>query len=280
MVRINYPEQWDEAATMEYPFESGVSRNNGVFTIDNDVFIDGRIFPPDGRHDVFISSIVIAEEIRITLADSSGELGFGVFDRVDPPTWVAFYISENTAERIHVGILVGHPTIGLTKLAGWPSGTYEFSIGQTRFAASVVVPQPQQCVREIQLESGALFHGDVTLVGEKGVQLTVQHLIGSSSSSSLGVGPWLADVENRIRVDVVGDPLFLRRECLDEGAQVPIDLSRVLQGITWEHGGAQTVIYPNDRGRLSFFVGSEAGGDPALRVIPQLNGLKIEFMGS
>lgn len=52
-MRLIHPTYYAETTDTDYPFESGVSRSNQQVTIDPDVFVDGRLFPPDGRADLF-----------------------------------------------------------------------------------------------------------------------------------------------------------------------------------------------------------------------------------
>lgn len=262
-MQIEHPTYYDENKDTDYPFESGASRSNGDAVIAQDAFVDARLFPPSGRHDIFISSIEVGENIVITLSDRSGVLGTGSFTRDVPPDFVTFH----TTSDVYLGILVGTPTTGLSKISGWPSGTYAFSITQTRFAATAVVPQPQEAVRAIQLDSGALFHDDVTLVAEKGIQLTIPNL-GSSSSG------FANKCEELVRFDVVGDPLFRRRGCEEEGATT--NVGQVLQSIVLNGD----TINPDTSGRFNVVLGSPTGNKSALRILPENYGLRIEFLGS
>lgn len=266
-MRIAHQTYYEEAIGAAYPFDASATRSNGRVDIDDDIFADGRLYPPNGRCDLFIESIVVASKIIIYLANGRGAVGSGSFDRNAPPNRVSFTV----AGGIHLGVLVAHPE-GLSKIAGWPNGTYAFLASQTRFAATVVTPQPQVCVRTVRLESGAIFHGDVTLVGEKGVQLTLEGRDASSSSGGDFNG-WI-DWES-IRVDVVGDPLFVRRGCDDEGIETERD--RIFKRLVYEG----TPIAPGENGGVHITAGPGSGGasEPALRVVPIQNGIKVFFIG-
>jgi len=278
-MRINYPAYHAESSDANYPFEANISRSNGDITIENDIFVDARFYPPDGRHDIFISEIVVADEMKITISSGTGAVGFSTFKRSAPPHYIRFISTDDDDEQVYVGQLISlvtepQPTTSNTmkstlyKLAGWPAGKYTFTMNQTRFAAMCVVPQPQKCVRAIQLASGALFHGDVTLVGENGVQLTMYPFTPVLSSSSSNT---ITDID-RIRVDVVGDPLFKRRECDDNGLGIT-DLGRILQAFQL---GTDTIEPYN--GDFSLTVGAASGEQPALRIIPEQNALRFEYI--
>lgn len=277
-MRVVYPTYYEESVDAAYPFESGSTRTNGEVSIEDDVFVDGRLFPPDGRHDVYISSIKVGDEVVITLSDGGGVLGTGAFNRNAPPEYVSF----NTDTGIHLGILQGcvirdapaDPIKrGLHKLAGWSDGEYTFSPSATRLAATVVVPQPQDCVRAIQLDSGALFFDDVYLVGENGVQLTnPSEKFVSSSSSGIALQRGRR-FDNVILVDIVGDPLYVRRGCAGESVVTDRDVlieSLVFKGNT---------ISPDDTGGINLMVATQDVSDaPALRVTPVDYGLEVGFI--
>ena len=277
-MRTVYPTYGEESVDAAYPFESGATRTSGDASIEDDVFVDGRFFPPDGRWDLYISSIVVSEEVVITIADASGTMGTGSFTRNDPPEYVTFA----TETGIYLGLLQGYSVRdsvtdpikrGLHKLAGWSNGTYTFSASATRFAATVVVPQPQECVRAIRLDSGAIFFGDVYLVGENGVQLTnasSQFLSSSSSGIALVQGHRFDDV---IRVDIIGDPLYVRRGC--EGEEVVTDQDILVQSLVFKG----TTILPDVDGGLNLTVATQGASEqPALRVLPIQYGLEVSFI--
>lgn len=272
-MRVLYPTYYDESVDAAYPFAGNVSRSNGSVRIDDDIFVDARLYPPDGSHDLYVSEINIGNEITVTLANGGGEVATGSFDRNDPPDEIHF----TTSSGAYVGLLRGYVNKkdtnsigirGLRKLAGWSDGTYSFGAVSTQFAPTVVVPQPQQCVRSITLESGEVFTGDVYLVGERGVQLTVNDAVLSSSSSQS------ISFDNVIRVDVIGDPLYVRRECEDEGIDMTSD--RIIKKIRFDG----SLIEPDETGGFKLMVGKDATSSdaPALRLTPIVNGLRVGFL--
>lgn len=272
-MRITQPTYYDESIDTAYPFDASSSRSNGAILIPDNVFVDGRLYPPNGRYDTFISSIEVGDQVIVTLSDGSGLVATGEFTRSSPPSHIDFY----TATNIYAGALYASPNAdeGLAILAGWDNGIYEFRLPHTRFAPTVITPQPQKCVRRIKLESGEVFFGDVTLVGENGVQLTVVNQDGYSSSSSHN-GDYITwdKYSTIIRADVVGDPLAKRKEC-DAQNDIP-DSANVLKKIRFE----STEIPPHGRGSVNIFVGLATGyaDDPALRIENVTNGLRLNFL--
>lgn len=281
-MRIIHPSYYDESLDTAYPFDSSASRTNGSVSFDNDIFVDARIFIPDSRIDVYISKVNVSDTVTITLSDGRGILGTAEFPRNDPPDVLHFWSATST----YLGLLQSLPSQdgqavtagatsvvrGLSKLCGWPDGEHTFTQINTRFAATVLVPQPQVTVRSIKIPSGDIFHGDVWLVGENGVQLTVER-DNSNSSSSLSSSAANLSYDT-IRVDVVGNPLFTREQCEDQG--ITLGASNFVKGIVFE---GQT-IYPDETGGFTIQVARQSDGSemPALRVVPIQNGLKIGFL--
>lgn len=272
-MRVDFPSYYQESVDSAYPFASDATRRNGDVVIDDDVFVDGRLFPPDGRHDLFLASVEIGETVTLRISDGDGPVGFGEFSRGAPPDVLHFH----TDDGAYLGLLQSYPGDavqiadggsadggrGLSRLAGWPDGTYQFSSSQTRFSASVVVPQPQVGVRDVVVGTD-VFSDEVVLVGEKGVQLTVP----DSGSSSL------PGADEQIRVDVVGDPLFVRRNCEESGLEYVG--GPFLRALVFD--GNEIVAGPG--GGVTITVGADPpGARPALRVLPTTSGVKIEFAG-
>ena len=254
-MQILYPTWYDENRAIDYPFESGSPRSSGTATIDNDIFVDGRIFAMNGASDVFISNIVIDPGLAtISLSTTKGV--FAVGQLTADHNVVVF----KDAALVPVGTLVGLPSdaspdMGVNKLLAWPVGTYTFTSEQTRLAASVVVPQPQACVRRFVLDSGVVFTGDVCMVGERGVQLTHD------------------GVDNDIRIDVVGDPMVITTDCA--GIEYVNKMPHAISGLMVNG----LPVYPNaNNGGITIMA---AETDPAhrsaLRVKSEFNGIRLGF---
>lgn len=259
MVRILYPDYRRENLDRLYPFDDQATLTNGRVAIPKDVFVDGRLYPIGADEHLYLLSIVVdPSTVLLTIADSGGPVGTASFPANDPPGVLSF---EDEYER-PIGILVCWEK-NLAKLSGLANGTYTFLESQTRFAATICVPQPQAGVRALQIPTGEIFTGEVFLVGEDGVQLTCfQAPAGRTDLDHLSVEP------NEIRVDIVGDPLFRRKICADQ--EHSYEYVRVAQTING--------IRPDIEGNFQFTVGSHTTNIPALRLTPVENGLEISFL--
>lgn len=272
-----HPSYYDDAISGSYPFASDTSRSNATVVVEDDVFVDARFFNPAGNVDLYLSKISIADVVALTIADSRGEIATAEFVRSALPDTVHFWRGDK-----YIGLLQFHPgqagttategdsetaAVGAAKLCSWVDGTYAFTAAQTRFTASVVTPQPQVCVRDFLLPAGDLFSDEVVLVGERGVQLTVEPIAPSDSSSS-------GTPEMAIRVDIVGDPLRARRQCNDVGAEGPG--STFLRAIEFDG----QLITPSADGSVRISVNDSAGAitRPALRVQAITTGIEIGFV--
>lgn len=251
-MRINYPTYHEELMKVKYPFSETATLTNGDVFIENDIFVDGRIFPPLASVTTFISGITIDITCSIVLSDEKGIVGIAEFEKSNPPSVVNFYSNTNA----YVGLLVGYEHGGIKKLTNWPVGSYEFSSQATCFSPTVLVPQPQECVRSITLADGSVFTGPVALVGENGVQLTCPK-----------------DEENTIQVDIVGDPLYTKRLCNEEAATFSNDtIFKIL-----DYDG--TSIKADNNGSINITIAIQEHESPALRITKDgANSIKIGFV--
>lgn len=239
----------DENALSKYPFSdtSDLTSTAGL-ALTNDIFVDAVLYPIGGHPQLAITKIVISLQIvTITLGDPiTANLAEATFSLQDIQEIIAF--SDQYSRP--AGILLADTT-KLALLQSWPAGEYTFLKGTADFVASCCIPQPAVGVRGLTLETGELFTGDVYLIGEGGVILR---------ETSPGV----------IRVDVVGDPLFVRRTC------DPVSLfatPRFLKTIN--------NIPPDEYGNFHIDVAADQVDNPALRIYPQdARTLVFEMIGS
>jgi hypothetical protein len=178
-----------------YPFADHVAAANDAVAIPDNVFVDGRLYPIGGNAELFLSRITKDANSLIFAIRATGtaELATASFDLDEIPTTgeVAFFDTYGRP----AGLLLSSES-DLQGFSGIDAGVYEFLLTQTQFAASVVTPQPETCVRGIILEDGSIFTGDIWIVGENGVVLREEN--------------------GAIRVDVIGDPFAARKLCEDE----------------------------------------------------------------
>ena len=246
--RILYPEFRDELETTKYPFGDAASlqTTGGAYTLDRDIFLDASLYPIGAAGRLYLSQIAVtAQEITLTLSDELKQVrATATFDAVSPPSWVTFADARGRP----AGILISEP-LRLARFGAWASGTYTFAIGATEFAASCVIPTPEAGVRGLLTAKEELLANDVWLVGRNGVVLRF--------------------IDDMIRVDVVGDPLYLRQLC---GALALFTTPLFIQTING---------CPPDRyGNYNLTVGGHLNAETVLRVYPAAGGLVIEAIGS
>jgi hypothetical protein len=108
---------------------------------------------------------------------------------------------------------------------------------------------PEIGVRGFRTEAGDLVTGDVWLVGENGVVIR-------------------EEAENVIRFDFVGDPLFARKLCIEQGLFVTGSFLKTIN----EQG-------PDAQGDFKLNVGETISADTVLRITPIDGGIKISAVG-
>jgi len=172
-----YQEWRDSNEDRNYPFAENTSlvTTEGL-TLPANALIDAMLYPINLVGDLYVAKIDAAAnliELRDT-ADSSikGSSSVPFTDELLP-----FYDSFGR----HVGTLVAGAALSSL------SGVYTYSATMAVLSSTVVAPQNQPGLRGLQLDSGELLTGEVTLVGRHGVLLTTA-------------------ADGTIRIDVVGTP--------------------------------------------------------------------------
>lgn len=261
MARIIFPEFRDEQSDSRYPFaDTATLRSNTGFFIPKNCFVDAHLHIIGGGVGAYLSSIVVAND-RVTINFSDTGL---------TNTCSCSYKPLELGEIKHTtaGLLdrSGRPAgslVGLVSefrlLSGWPQGTHTFTPAATELVATVVTPAQEPGVRGLIGPSSELLTDDLWLIGDQGVVLRV-----------------LAD--NTIQVNIVGDPLFKRAQCLDEAGNPIGDFSprnylKTLNSCASDQYGNFnfSVKSHNDDGTIRAQI---------LRIYPDENGLKISAVGS
>jgi len=246
--RIIYPEFRDELEFTRYPFADTatlISSNTGQ-TIDKDTFLDAALYPIGASVQVYISKVDIApREVTIWFSDKdNSNIASTQFDPLDPP----LTLDIQDAYGRPAGVLVSD-TIRLSRFSAWDSVSHEFPVQATEFVSGCVIPTPETGVRGMLTEDGDLFAGDIWLVGEHGIVLREE-------SGCV------------IRVDIVGDPLFVRRLCN------PIDLFNTPNFVRTINGCG-----PDEYGDYKIEIGNHGAEKTIMRINPVETGLKIEAIG-
>jgi hypothetical protein len=231
---------------VRYPFVDTASLQNekGTVVLDQDMFDDARIYPIGAAVGVYLTKILVeGKEVTFTVGDPvNGDLASGGYNALSAPSEIALYDSYARP----AGVLVSNVE-KLGSLADQlPQGETVFEAGSTEFVASVVIPLPHVGVRGFLLDDGNVLTGDVWLVGEQGVVLSY--------------------ADGAIRVDVIGDPYALIRDCEEQGQPLPV------------FNGLKTLneIEPNEHGDFKLLVGGNLSEKPVFR-ITTLGGGRLEF---
>jgi len=221
---------------VRYPFVDTATLTDvdEAVTLDEDLFSDARLYPIGGEAGVFLRNINVDQTIvTFTIAGPNvGDLASGAYDATAAPGEVALYDDFDRP----AGILVS-TAVQLAALADQlPQGDTTFEAGTTEFVASAVVPLPHTGVRGLLLDDGEIVSGDVWLVGEDGVVLSFEG--------------------GAIRVDVIGDPYALLKDCEDQNQPLPVFC------------GIKTInnIPPDAQGDFKLLVGGNLAEDPILRI--------------
>lgn len=263
MPRVLYPQWRQEHQATRYPFgdEATLVNDEGYVLLEG-TFLDAALFPVGGVEGLYLSSVEVTfEEVILTIGDRIEKSRCSArFPLVSPPDEI---VLEDAYGR-PAGLLISEaPRLGLFQ--GWETGVHAFEPAQTRFAATVCLPTPEDGLRGILLEDGTLLTGDVWLVGDDGVVLREEEV------SLAGPGAYRV-----VRVDVVGDPLYRRRLC-EPGSL--FDTPSFITGLRVEHPGGSFTCAPDGRGNLQITHGDGLVDDPALRVRTTPTGVRIEVVG-
>ena len=244
MTQIIFPEWRDMQGDSKYPFVDTADLSNGTIVFTKSMFVDARLVAIGGGPRQYISQVVVSTSSAIIhIADEAGELSTGE---------VVFGANQTTVELLDTygrpaGILVSADAEQLNVLASWPVDTHTFTVEQTEFTATVVVPTPQIGVRGF-LAEGKLFAADVYLLGEQGVFITKD---GSY-----------------IRVDIIGDPRARQRFCSQLFNYEPPWFIQTINGYS-----------PDEYGEWKILSGVSLATDTVLRVEPVENGIGLRLVG-
>jgi hypothetical protein len=246
--RIVYPEFRDELEFTNYPFADGASlvTTTGTNRIEKTTFLDASLYPIGGVESMYVSEITITlRTITIYISDRANRnICYATFDPLQPPEVLEFWDAYGRP----AGVMVSEP-LRLAQFGAWDSGTHTFDRDATELCASCVIPTPEIGVRGILTEDGDLLTGDIWFVGENGI--TVRELD-----------------PGHIRIDVIGDPMFVRKQC------DPLELFEPPLFIT-------TVNYcpPDSDGNFRIEVNDDDARQTIMRIVKIDDGLRIEAVG-
>lgn len=245
--RIVFRDFRDENERSRYPFADGATlkTTDGRFAIDNGTFLDASIYAVGSRERTYISAIVVEpRKITIHIGDAvQPRRCFAEFDPFAEPYELRILDSLGR----DCGILVTEPERAAV-FSTWSLGTHVFNVNASEFVASCVIPTPEVGVRGILTEAGELLTGDAWIVGDNGVVVR--------------------EDEGNIRVDIVGDPLFVRKACVPLTEYVAPRFLKTINNCG-----------PDAFGNVNLTVGDHFAENTILRIYPDGTGLRIEAVG-
>ena len=263
MSEIRFPEFLASLENTRYPFVPTASLSNGNVAFLEGTFLDAHIYAIGGTDRYYISKVeVSSNQFVIVIGDSgtatrlTGTVPIPIVDSV------VRLVDNNLRSG---GVLVSESS-RLALLAGWGIGTYTFERAQSEFCVTCQMPIPDPGVTSFRLEDGNVFSGQVWWVGDDGVVLSVETATDKNGESY--------DV---VRVDVVGDPLFLERLCKPQSLFKPIMPIRKIRIINGDNIHDCT---PNEQGNFNLQMNDALAADAALRVRTTSEGIVIEVAGS
>ena len=241
-------ESWREKnLDRNYPFLDSAMLTNGVDFLPDNFLLDARLYPINGLGQAFLASVERnADTTTFRFSDgSAGEFGTAVMTGSTIPDLI--HVTDTYGRS--AGVLVPGP--GLLEVFNWSNGSHTFeTLLQTGFAARTQASLPDPGVNGLLLPDDNVVSGNVWLVGEKGVQLSVEN--------------------GTVRVDIIGEPLVLVRECNDLGGSLTdvFEARRPLRTIN--------NVAANGQGAFFILVAGTNAPAQTLRITPETNGLRIE----
>lgn len=267
MTRITNPAWRNQLEPGNYPFGDNATLTNA----ENDIllpgtFLDAAIYPVGGVGVVYLSQITISNNI-CTIAigdDSTNTLASGEFSLIEPPSEIELVDEYGRP----AGVLISE-TLRLAIFQSWRQGLHVFNNTQTDFAAVCVTKQPAVGVKGVFLaDSNEFLSGDIWLVGENGVivrNMLIQERVGCEIYE-----------HKAIRIDVVGDPLFRRAQCV---AAELFETPKFIKTLTIQRGCNKYVCTPDEFGNINIVSGGDLTAKPVLRLHTTTDGIVIGAVG-
>jgi hypothetical protein len=263
--QIRHPQWRASLEDTKYPFEPTARLTSSTGNvIPEDSFIDAHLYPIGASASMYLSKVSVSSEYVTFHIGDSDSVSVASGNVPVPGTEPVVRLTDSYGRP--AGIIISESEkLGLFRSFGL--GDHEFKKADTSFVATVCMPTPQIGVRGIVIPDGTLFTGPVWLVGEDGVVITKETVTAPATCDAA------AQVQEVIRVDVVGDPLFRRRLC------VPRDLfttPNFIQKIKVVDANSEWTCAPDADGYFTIHGNDSLAGDSALRVRITEDG-RLEF---
>jgi hypothetical protein len=238
----------EDYRSSHYPFADTANRISTEYRreIVAGTFIDAALYPIGATSNVYLSQINTGTQVAtISLSDRrQRNIATGEIDLFNPGEIIHLYDSKGRP----AGVLVVDP-IAIAQFTAWELGIHTFTIAQTEFVASCLKIPVDLGVRAFQTALPDIFAGDVYLLGEDGITLTVE--------------------DDVITVNAVGDPLFRRKECSPTETFTPPRFFLTVNNCP-----------PDQFGNFNITIGDNIASDTIIRLVQTDGGLQIKAIGT
>lgn len=263
---IGIPEWRRQNRYTIYPFaERATLKSVEGKEFPEDLLIDAVLYPLGAQRPLYISRVhVRPSEIQLVIGSpadanlSTATLTFAPSSST-VPVWDRY-------GRPAGALVVRNERIGA--LTAWGPGTYELNPRATEFCASVCLPLPATGVFGMRAETGDTLAGEVWLIGSDGVVLTVDDVLHPDPDGT-------PVPHQRIKINVVGDPLFRRRLCADTGPEELFTTPRFIRRVRVVGPNGEFTCSPSPTGNFSLTANNALAYDTILRIETDATGLQI-----
>lgn len=264
MDSIRFPEFRASLESTTYPFVPTASLHNGQVGFLEGTFLDAHLYAVNSSGRCYISQVVVqSDQFTIYVGDATDATRLSAVSPI-PLTQGVLQLVDGYGRPS--GVLVSEPS-RLALLAAWGLGTHVFEQAQTEFCITCQMPIPDTGVSGFRLESGEILSGRIWLIGEDGVMLRTER-----TTDAAGNNWWL------LRVDVVGDPLYLQRLCDDASLFVPVNPIRTIR--VCHNGNFLYDCLPDEYGNFNIQMNDALAADAALRIRTISDGVVFQVEGS
>lgn len=236
------PEWRDETASSRYPFDDTAalrSTSSPAVVVADGLLLDACLYPSFA--DVGLYRVLVAADRTITLVFAPATAGATAEAELTP--------GQTLADVYEGGVVAGVLVLAddwEQAVSAWPAGEHRFDQRRNRLVPAVVKAGPEFGVEGVT-DGSLTAGGELWIIADDGVVVR-------------------PDGDDRVRVDVVGDPLFRRRRCNPDEAFVTPRFVRTVNGQPPdEYGG---------------FLVRPADGETALRIFVRDGAVRIEVAGA
>lgn len=263
MEAVRFPEFIASLENTKYPFVPTATLTNGDAGFVEGTFLDAHLYSSELRGRCYLSEVEVTSDRCI--------LFFG--DDVSTKRLQAELTIPITNDILQLVDEYGRPAgvivseiSRLSLLPGWGVGTHRFERTQTEFCVTCQMPVPMTGVTGLRLESGEILTGRVWLVGEDGVILRSEIVPRRNGGESV-----------QLRIDVVGNPLFLQQLCTSGDLFAPVNPIRVIRIV---QGHYSYDCEPDAQGNFNIQMNDALAADAALRIRTTEAGIVFSVEGS